>query len=426
MRPPSTASPETEPPPVRGAAATGPRDALAAGDARLAPFRSRAGWQFGLLGPLLVVILTGGIMLAGWTAIARDGVPVLEVDFRVFWAAARLALEGAPGDAFEAARLSEIHGITGDYMPWLYPPALLAAMLPFGALDFAPAWALFGLVSLAAALAAFRPLCAGIVPLWLGISIAPAFLPALILGQVGVLWLAGLVGALAALARGRAALAGILIGLLTFKPQLGLLIPVALIAGGHWRTVVWATGTALAVAILPTLWTGVSYWPSLAEAVSLHAGIVEANIAERPHMVGIYATLAQFGVAPGLALRLHWAAALALALFVALVWRSRALGPDLKAAALLAAIPLATPYLWHAEAGFAVGAALFLLRAGAIGTGPGGLALFGALWLVPGLAFMAEFLGGGELLPLGLILTVLFAIAFGAAAHAVLRPPAPP
>jgi len=312
MRSPSPAPPEPAPSTRRGSAAPGTRDALAAGDARLAPFRSRAGWQFGLLGPLLVLILAGGTMLAGWAAIARDGVPALEVDFRVFWAAARLALEGAPGEVFEAGRLSDMHGVDGDYMPWLYPPALLAAMLPFGTLEFPAAWALFGLVSLAAALAAFRPLCAGIVPLWLGLSVAPAFLPALILGQVGVLWLAGLVGALAALAQGRAALAGVLIGLLTFKPQLGLLIPVALIAGGHWRTVVWATGTALAVAILPTLWTGVAYWQSLADAIGLHAGIVEANVAERHHMVGIYAALAQLGLDPGLALRLQWTATLAL------------------------------------------------------------------------------------------------------------------
>ena len=40
-------------------------------------------------------------------------------------------------------------------------------------------------------------------------------------------------------------LAGILFGVLTFKPHLGLLLPVALVAGRHWRSVVAAALTAL-------------------------------------------------------------------------------------------------------------------------------------------------------------------------------------
>ncbi|WP_164076627.1 glycosyltransferase 87 family protein, partial [Stenotrophomonas maltophilia] len=46
---------------------------------------------------------------------------------------------------------------------------------------------------------------------------------------------AGLIGfGLVLLAR-RPALAGVLIGLLAFKPQFGLVLPVVLVLGGHWR-----------------------------------------------------------------------------------------------------------------------------------------------------------------------------------------------
>jgi len=53
-------------------------------------------------------------------------------------------------------------------------------------------------------------------------------------------------GGLAVLPR-RPIVAGVLFGLLTFKPQLGLLIPVALAAGGHWRAFAAAAITALAL-----------------------------------------------------------------------------------------------------------------------------------------------------------------------------------
>ena len=56
-----------------------------------------------------------------------------------------------------------------------------------------------------------------------------------------------MLAALTAMAQGRPALAGLLIALLTLKPQLGLLIPIALVFSGQWRVVLWATIAMLIV-----------------------------------------------------------------------------------------------------------------------------------------------------------------------------------
>src|SRR5690606_31716928 len=87
----------------------------------------------------------------------------------------------------------------------------------------------------------------------------PAVLWNTVVGQTGFLT-AALLGAGAALVERRPALAGILFGLLTYKPQFGLLIPIALIAGRKWRVVIWAALTTAALTGLSLGLFGVSIW----------------------------------------------------------------------------------------------------------------------------------------------------------------------
>ena len=55
-------------------------------------------------------------------------------------------------------------------------------------------------------------------------------------------------------------LAGLCIGLLAIKPQLGLLMPFALIASGQWRVVAAAATTVLSLFLLSTIWLGAAIW----------------------------------------------------------------------------------------------------------------------------------------------------------------------
>src|SRR6202042_1202111 len=117
-------------------------------------------------------------------------------------------------------------------------PYLIAAMI----------WLLTTLATYAAAIA-------GILGLRTGILFAlgfPAALWNVTAGQNGFLT-AALIGGTLGLLQRRPALAGICLGLLTYKPQFGLLFPLVLIADRQWRTIASAAITAIALAVLSWL-----------------------------------------------------------------------------------------------------------------------------------------------------------------------------
>ena len=396
----------------------------AAADARLAIFDSRRGRQLGLLGALVTVMFGAIFIIGGIVEINETDLISVSVDFYVFWAAAKLALQGLPLDAFDVTRIAEMAAVThDDWMPWAYPPGFLLLVMPLGLLPFAPAWAVFMVLSCAALLLATRPFTAGRTHVLLGTALAPAILPCLLVGQTTILWLAGLMAALAALRAEKPLLAGIFIGLLTLKPQLGLLIPFALIAAGQWRAILSAAVTTLLLAAIPTVLFGTAYWPEMLAMMREHGDTVRNAIADLNLMISAYAALVYLGLAEATALAAQWVLTALCAAAVFLTWRRPSTSFELRAATLLCAIPLASPYLWHYESALLAPAALFLARAGIVTPGRPLTVLLGiAMWLSLGPSALVLLKSGAAdvfrpvFLPLALaaLLTCLW--------HALLRP----
>jgi Glycosyltransferase family 87 len=161
------------------------------------------------------------------------------VEFVGVRAAGELTLDGQAAAAYDwtahGHRHSAITQQTSDvYYPWGYPPPYLAVAALLATLPYVASallwiagtlalqiWSLFAITGTARAASSQS----AAPPAFINISLA----------HTGFL-LAGLMGlGLMALATAPTA-AGVAFGLLTFKPQFGLLVPVALIAGGHWRT----------------------------------------------------------------------------------------------------------------------------------------------------------------------------------------------
>lgn len=349
---------------------------------RLMAFDTPRGWQFGTLIPALLAAMTLIWFYYALTKIEALGLVTFNSDFRIFWAAARLAIIENPLAVFDVDMIREIHGGTDErWMTWAYPPGFLIMLLPLGALSFPIAWVIFTVVSVLAILAATRPFTSGLVPVWLGFALAPAYAPALFMGQTSLLWTAGLLAALAAMQSDRPVLAGVFIGLLTLKPQLGILIPVALLAIGAWRTIVAATLTTIVVSLCATFVVGVDYWPELRAMAQQHFEVVSASVSQNDLMVSPYGALAGLGVPLSTALALQWFITLLAAATVAIAWRSPRIGFDLKAATLIVAILLSSPYLWYYEAALLAPAALFLLRAGVLNLKMPGILLAAMMWL---------------------------------------------
>jgi hypothetical protein len=173
----------------------------------------------------------------------------------------------------------------------------------------------------------------------------PAVLANVIAGQNGFLSAALMGGTLLMLTE-RPILAGVLLGLLTYKPHLGLLFPIALAAGGHWRVFITAGLVAALMALASWAAFGTDTW---------HAFVGNIGHTSQAFLADGWADFAKLQTAFGLVRTLGggeplaWAVQAALALSVvaavAALWRSRA-EYDLKAAALSTGALLATPYLY--------------------------------------------------------------------------------
>ena len=331
-------------------------------------------------------------------------------EFSVFWAAGRLALAGNWAGAFDPATLDAARaldpGLHSEPMLWNYPPLYHVLVAPLGLLPFSAAWILFDIAMLAAFAAALRRAAGGVPGVWTFALAAPAVAICLGLGQNALLTTAILVAMWEALRLRAFAAAGLLAALLSIKPQLCLLVPFALMAMGHWRAIGFGALGMAAIIGASLVIPGLDYWRSFFDASAATTEWFRAGAFKEPLMITWYAALTFAGVARDTALILQVPVTLAVLAVVVLVMRSGA-SHDLKGAVLLLGVPLAIPYAFYYELALAVGAAVYLVRAG-LARGWRRV-LPAALWAapVPGLAM----LGGWGFFFAAPLLTFAFGVA---------------
>ena len=272
-------------------------------------------------------------------------------DFSVMWGAAKLALDGQAIAAFDFERLAQARslppwtGEAGYRMPWLYPAHFHAMLVPFGLTGFLPAWLAFSVLGLAAFAYAVRPLLA--MPSATAVVVAsPAVLMCLIQGQITLFIGALLAGFLHCLNRGLHLPAGILLGLLTIKPQFGLLLPLVLVVTWQWRVIAWASAVSTICILLSLTWVGFDYWLALREAIGRTDEMMQTGWLPRHLMITWYVSGLEAGMEPGAAKILQAAISLILAAMVVFAWRREDLPFAVKAALLTFAMPLVTPYAY--------------------------------------------------------------------------------
>ena len=313
----------------------------------------------------------------------------LDIDFSVFWSAARMGLEGDWLGPFDTAKLSEARliplGREAYEMLWFYPPTYHLLIAPVGYLPFFWSWLVFAAITWISLALAIRVPASGTpaaVPL---VMFSPAALFLILLGQNSLLIAALLVGTIEALRRERIWIAGTLIAAMTIKPQLGLAIPIALLAGGYWRVILAASLSAILLVALSSAILGWEYWETFFFAVRDGGDLMRQSDLIRL-MVSGFGNAVALGIRQETAMALQLILSLGTAGALAWLWRSRIVGFDLKAAALCASVLLMTPYAVHYELIFAVLAAFYLARDGAA-RHVGGRYLVVMLWLAPAIGY---------------------------------------
>jgi len=218
-----------------------------------------------LLGVFFFVLVAGAYLYtANWgPTIPRDGTGlVVGRDFLNFWMYGRAALTADPGRFYDAlAYNQELAALLGANYPgqnWSYPPSIMLPALPFGQLSYVQALLAWTLLSAGPFFAVARRHLND-PRLLLALLLSPAAVLCIISGQSSLVTAAILVGIFSCLDR-KPIVAGILIALLTLKPQLGLLFPFMLLASGRWRVFIAATVTTLAIAAVTAALFGPQVW----------------------------------------------------------------------------------------------------------------------------------------------------------------------
>ena len=286
-------------------------------------------------------------------------------DFMAFWSAARLALAGHAAAAFDeptiaAVQHAAVPALPGIIFPWHYPPTFLVAIAPLGLLPYPAALALFVL----ATVAPWAVLVHRVLPdrrAWIVAAAAPAGLITLLDGQNAFLT-ASLAGfALLSLKR-RPLVAGVLIGLLAVKPQLGVLFPLALFAEARWRPMAAAAATVAALALVSLALFGVPDWAAFFRDLPVAEAIGDAGAVPWGTMPSAEIFVRSLGGPLGLAHAVQMAVALLAALCVWRAWRRPDAPFEAKAATLLTAALLLPPYVFYYDLLWAALAVGLLVR----------------------------------------------------------------
>jgi hypothetical protein len=400
---------------------------------------------------VLVASLAGLVWLAATSDGLNDtrGRP-LGTDFSNVYAAGTYVLDGEPAAPFDPARQfareRAIFGSATPFFGWHYPPFFLGLAALLATMSYWLALLVWQASTLGLYLWAMREILSASCPalcrastsyspqdevvdgrdkpghdrLWLLLAVAfPAVVVNIGQGHNGFLTTALIAGALTQLDR-RPVVAGILIGLLAYKPQFGLLIPLVLAASGRWRVFAAAAATVAVMTLAVTLAFGVEVWSAfLASGRFTREVVLEQGGTGWHKIQSVFSWVRMWGGGVPLAYVVQGIVGLAVAVSLVRLWRSAA--PfALKAAALLIGTLLATPYSLDYDLMLLAPALAFLALDGIErGFAPWQKTLLAALWLMP---LVARSLAQATLIPLA---APLMLIAFAGLLYRATAEPGP-
>ena len=346
----------------------------------------------------------------------------LGTDFSNVYAAGTLVRDGEPQAPFDPARQyareQAIFGPATPFYGWHYPPFFLLVAAALATMPYPLALAVWQGASLLLYLLTLRMIVTNAPeeqpagpatqavrqasdPLWLLLALAfPAVFINLGHGHNGFLTAALIGAALVRLDRSPA-LAGVLLGLLAYKPQFGLLFPVVLVASGRWRVLAAAALTVAALAAITTAAFGTSVWDAFLSSTRFTRIVVLENGETGWQKIqSVFSVVRMWGGSVALAYAVQGSVTLMLAGAMAWLWRAP-VDYALKAAGLVVAAILATPYsLDYDMTALAPAIAFLAVHGMRRGFAPYEKSALAALWLAP---LVARSLAQAVLLPVAVL-----------------------
>jgi alpha-1,2-mannosyltransferase len=333
-------------------------------------------------------------------------------DFASFYAAGKLAIAGTPQLAYDqAAHFAMEQAVTApgiEYQFFNYPPVYLILCAALAPLPYLAAFVVFIAVTLVPYLAVARRILDDRSTTALIVLLSfPMLFWTIGLGQNAFLT-AALFGMATLLIDRRPVAAGFLFGLLCYKPHFGLLVPVALVAGGYWRSFAAAAISAGCLMLAALLLFGWETWHGFFVTASASHTIYASGRILFTGFTNPFGAVRLLGGPVPLAYAVQGVAALLATALVFIAWRWRLSLPT-RAAVLAAATLVAAPVAIFYDLMLGTVAACWLVRDQSQPISPAEKTFFAAIML---LLFDVRDLGEAWHLPVAAIAAAgLLAIA---------------
>jgi hypothetical protein len=327
-------------------------------------FNSRWLQSFGYAFAALYLVYFVILYRAGSWIVGSTGLPIY-TDFAAWWAAGMQALHGNPAALYDPDQFAKIQSALfgpaeAFYPNWpSYPPTFFLVLAPLALLPYRGAFITWDVVTLLGCIAVVYLIVRRRAAIALTLA-APFSAWNFLAAQNGFLT-ASLLGASLLFLERRPVLAGVFMGCLTYKPQYGILFPVALVASRQWRAIASAAVTAAVFAGASIALFGAEVWAAFPHGFAVQG---ELSLGADPdsnwgYLQTAYGLIRSLHGPAKLAWLVQGLVALGGAAIVWKSWRSR-VRYELKAAILSAGALLATPYAFAYDMAAIVVPAAFL------------------------------------------------------------------
>ncbi|MCB1539766.1 MAG: DUF2029 domain-containing protein [Rhodoblastus sp.] len=244
----------------------------------------------------IVLLALLGLVLTANGAVDSRGEPI-GTDFSNFWSASKLALMGEPAAAYDMARQYAIQkqefGPQTGFYPFFYPPIYLLICYPLAALPYLTALAIWIAITGYAYQAVISRIGEGAIGL-AAVLAYPAVFVTVGHGQNALLTTA-ILGAAALALDKRPIVAGVLLGLLAFKPHLAVVAPLALMVAGRWRAFAASAVAACALVALSLGLFGLDSWKAFLASAPAAKAVLDDKLMDVEKLQSVFGAVRLLG-----------------------------------------------------------------------------------------------------------------------------------
>ena len=290
------------------------------------------------------LLIWGGWIFTGSGLLDRTGKPI-GADFLVFWSASSMALAGDPASVYDFPKFYKIEQTIANYPnPWVYPPTYLLMVLPLSLLPYLPSYIVWILSTFCIYLIVIRRIAPHPITTWLALAY-PGTFQNIVHGQNGFLSTALLGGGLLLLDNFPLT-AGILFGLLSYKPHFAILVPIALAAGKYWKPLAAMLVSSVCFIFLSGIALGWRTWVAFYNNISSPIMIIIQEKTLWMKMPTTFSSLLLAGFDHSLAGALQGFVMIGAVIIVAWVWYKEA-PLYIRGSVLISGTLLFTPYAFY-------------------------------------------------------------------------------